>query len=395
MIKKKTLYLHIGKELAGPFILGLLIFTFILLTNRILKLMDLVVNKGVGLDEVIKLIVYLLPSFLILTIPMSLLLAILITLGRLSADGEIIAMRASGISLYQILPPFFSLCITGFILTNVFTLVLLPQGNSAFRNHLFNISKRHSEANLQERIFNDDFEGLIIYVNEIPGQGKPMKGILISDKRESEIPSLIIGEEGIIISDQKSMKVTLRLFNGSIHRSSRDSITYEKATFKTYDMNLLTGEDEAAQENEVKYSEMSISELVNLLLDRKRGNKSAIKIQTELHKRFAFPFACLVFGLIGIPVGAYKRRGSRSYGFVLCIIVIFLYYLFLNFGEAMAKRGILYPAIGIWMPNIILGIVGSYFLQVVGRERPIPFMTWIDEKITLISGIIKQKLEKV
>ena len=394
VIPKRTLYTHITKELMSPFILGLLIFTFILLTNRILKLMDLVVNKGVGLDEVIKLIMYLLPSFFMLTIPMSVLLAILITLGRLSADGELIAMKASGISLYQILPPFIALCVTGFLLTNMLSLLLLPQGNRAFRNQLFSLSKRHSEANLQERIFNDDFEGLIIYINEIPGQGKHMQGIVISDKRESEVPSLIIGEEGMIISDQNEMKVTLRLFNGSIHRAANDSLAYQKAIFKTYDMNLQLSNEESENDTEIKYSEQSIAALLKLITERSKENKSLIKIQTEIHKRFAFPFACVVLGLVGIPFGAYRRKGNRSYGFVLCIIILFLYYVFLNFGETMAKRGILYPALGIWLPNVVLGIMGCYLLSVVGREKPIPGLYWIDETVNRLSTTLKKRFKR-
>ena len=393
-IPRRTLYTHITKELMSPFILGLLIFTFILLTNRILKLMDLVVNKGVGLDEVIKLIMYLLPSFFMLTIPMSVLLAILITLGRLSADGELIAMKASGISLYQILPPFIALCVTGFLLTNMLSLLLLPQGNRAFRNQLFSLSKRHSEANLQERIFNDDFEGLIIYINEIPGQGKHMQGIVISDKRESEVPSLIIGEEGMIISDQNERKVTLRLFNGSIHRAANDSLTYQKAIFKTYDMNLQLSNEESENDTEIKYSEQSIAALLKLITERSKENKSLIKIQTEIHKRFAFPFACVVLGLVGIPFGAYRRKGNRSYGFVLCIIILFLYYVFLNFGETMAKRGILYPALGIWLPNVVLGIMGCYLLSVVGREKPIPGLYWIDETVNRLSTTLKKRFKR-
>lgn len=393
-IPRRTLYTHITKELMSPFILGLLIFTFILLTNRILKLMDLVVNKGVGLDEVIKLIVYLLPSFFMLTIPMSVLLAILITLGRLSADGELIAMKASGISLYQILPPFIALCVTGFLLTNMLSLLLLPQGNRAFRNQLFSLSKRHSEANLQERIFNDDFEGLIIYINEIPGQGKHMQGIVISDKRETEVPSLIIGEEGMIISDQNERKVTLRLFNGSIHRAANDSLTYQKAIFKTYDMNLQLSNEESENDTEIKHSEQSIAALLKLLTDRSKEKKSLIKIQTEIHKRFAFPFACVVLGLVGIPFGAYRRKGTRSYGFVLCIIILFLYYVFLNFGETMAKRGILYPALGIWMPNVVLVIMGCYLLSVVGREKPIPGLYWIDETVNRLSTTLKKRFKR-
>jgi len=392
-IQKRTLYTHILKELLSPFFLGLLIFTFILLMNKMLKLMDLVVNKGISPGEIIRLIVFLLPSFLVLTIPMSILLAILITLGRLAADGELLAFKASGISLYQILAPFALLCCIGFFLTNSLTLVLLPSGNRAFRSHLFDLSRRHSEANLQERIFNDDFAGLVIYINAIPGEGQPMKGILISDKRDTEVPSLIIGEEGVIISDPQEMKVTLRLFNGSIHRAAKNFKSYQKARFDIYDMNLQLSEDDDAVDNEVKYSELDLATLMRLAAERKKENRSAVKILTELHKRLAFPCACFMLGLIGIPLGAYRQKGSRSYGFVLCMTVLFLYYFFLNLGESMAKRGILYPALGIWLPNMVLGIMGCYFLRVVGREKPLRFLNGIERTVNFSISIV-QKLFK-
>jgi lipopolysaccharide export system permease protein len=357
--------------------------------------MELVVNKGVGLSEVIKLIVFLLPSFLVLTIPMSILLAILIALGRLSADRELLALKASGVSLYQILVPFAVLCCIGFLLTNSLTLFLLPSGNQAFRRQLFQLSQRHSEANLQERIFNDDFAGLVIYINSIPGHGKPMRGLLISDKRESDVPSLILGEEGIIISDQKEMKVTLRLFNGSIHRSPKDFKSYQQATFKVYDMNLQLSDEDSGGDTDVKYSELEASALMALAAERKKENKSAIKILTELHKRFAFPCACFMLGLVGIPLGAYRKKGTRSYGFVLCIVVLFLYYFFLNLGESLAKRGILYPALGIWMPNVILGLMGLYCLRVVGREKPLVFLNWIEELINIISSVVQRRFKQI
>ncbi len=377
----------------SPFFLGLVIFTVILLMNKMLKLMDLVVNKGISPGEIIRLIVFLLPSFLVLTIPMSVLLAILIALGRLAADGELLAFKASGISLYQIIAPFAVLCGIGFVLTNSLTLFLLPSGNHAFRSHLFDLSRRHSEANLQERIFNDDFAGLVIYINAIPGEGMPMQGILISDKRDSEVPSLILGEEGVIISDPQEMKVTLRLFNGTIHRAAKNFKSYQKARFDIYDMNLHLSEDDDAPDNEVKYSELDLATLVRLAGERKKENRSAVKILTELHKRLAFPCACLVLGLIGIPLGAYRQKGSRSYGFVLCMTVLFLYYFFLNLGESLAKRGILYPALGIWLPNIILGLAGCYFLWVVGREKPLKFLNGIDYAVNFSSSVL-QKLYK-
>jgi lipopolysaccharide export system permease protein len=159
-------------------------------------------------------------------------------------------------------------------------------------------------------------------------------------------------------------------------------------------MNLQLSNEESENDTEIKYSEQSIAALLKLITDRSKEKKSLIKIQTEIHKRFAFPFACVVLGLVGIPFGAYRRKGNRSYGFVLCIIILFLYYVFLNFGETMAKRGILYPALGIWLPNVVLGIMGCYLLSVVGREKPIPGLYWIDETVNRLSTTLTKRFKR-
>ena len=224
MIKRKIFFWYTFKELLSPFALGLLIFTFVLLMNKILKLMDMVINKGIGIGEVINLILFLLPSLLVLTIPMSILLAILIALGKLSADSEIIAMKSSGISLYQMLPPFALLSVLGFLVTNLLTLSLLPKGNFAFKDHINKLAIKYSGASLGEGVFNDAFEGMVIYINKFNREEKRINGILVSDRRDLEFQNVIVAKDAVILSDGKT-GVLFRLFNGSLHRLNRRSMS--------------------------------------------------------------------------------------------------------------------------------------------------------------------------
>lgn len=381
-----------AKELVGPFVLGLLIFTFILLMDQILKLMDLIINKGIGVLEVGTLLLYLLPSLLVITLPMSILLAILIALGKLSADSELIAMKASGISLHQMAPPFACLCVAGFLLTNAMTLHLSPAGNSAFRNHLIDLARKYTEASLEEGVFNDAFEGLVIYINEFNRQEKRINGILVSDKRDPELPVLVVAEDAVIISEPSDNRIVCKLAKGSLHRFERKSMSYHYALFDTYEMDIRPGN--AAQDREIKYKEMNFGQLFKLARDRKELQKSAVRINVEIQRRFAFPFGCLVFGLLGVPLGISWRRGGRSYGFVLSIIIVFCYYLFLNIGENMAKSGYLPVIVGIWMPNIILGALGIYLYRQVAREKPAVFQatvsTYRDKAIAQIQLFLQR-----
>ena len=358
----------------SPFFLGLLIFTFILLMNKILKLMDMVINKGVGITEVLSLISMLLPSLLVLTLPMSILLAVLICLGKLSSDSELTAIKASGVSLYQMLPPFVVLCVTGFILTSVLTLYLLPRSNLAFRRQLIETAKKHSEASLEEGVFNDSFKDMVVYVNRFNRRKNNIHGILISDKRDPDLPTIIVAKEANLFSLPGAGGILFELFDGSLHRLNRRKQSYQYVLFDQYRMKFQF-EDEKA-EDELKRKEMGLLFLINEAIRRKRAGVSAIRINVEINKRLAFPFACLVFGLLGVSLGCAWRKGGRSYGFILSIFIVFLYYMLLSVGENLAKSGYLLPFMGIWMPNVVMGTAGIHLFRKTAREQE-PQFQWL------------------
>ncbi len=353
----------------GPFFLGLFVFTFILLMNKILELMDMVINKGIGIGEVFLLVVYLMPSFCVLTIPMSILLAMLICLGRLSADSEIIAMRTAGVSLYQMLPPFAAFCAAGFFLTGLTTLVLLPAGNYAFRSKVVDIAKKHSGAGLEEGVFSEAFEDMVVYINRFDQLDMKIHGIMIADSREEDAETLIIAQHGELFSNRESEALVFRLYDGSLHMQGRKGEAYQFAVFDTYEMNLSLSEMEK-KAREIKFREMDLDGLKQEADRLRADGKSAKKVNLEIHRRFAFPFACLVFGLIGLPLGVSWRKGGRSFGFVVSIGVVFIYYLLINIGDSLAKSGYLYAFMGMWMPNFLYALAGLYLFRKAIHEKP-------------------------
>jgi lipopolysaccharide export system permease protein len=388
-MKRKILFWYTFRELAGPFALGLLVFTFILLMNKLLKLVEMLINKGISLSEVGLLIWYLLPSFLVLTVPISILLALLICLGKFSGDAELIAMKASGVSLYQLLPPFAVLCIAGFFVTNLLTLYLLPNGNYAFRKGIVDFAKKHSEANLEEGVFIDYFEGIVLYINSFDREENRINGIFLSDRRDAQIPTIIAAEHAVIFADKDNSNILFKLENGSLHRFDQRTRSYQYALFNAYDMNIqLAGMED--EDFKIKYKEMDIGSLWKLSDERKKNNKSAVNINVEIHKRLSFPFACIVFGLLGVSLGCSWHRGGKSYGFLYSLIVVFLYYLLLNIGENLAKSGFLFAFMGVWLPNIMLGSIGLYLFYKVAREEPLPL--GIFEKT---AGLVSPALQRI
>ncbi len=386
---------YIFKELFWPFLLALLVFSSVALMARLVELMDLVVNRGLEPEQLLLLIVYLLPTLLVYTVPMSVVLAILIALGRLSADSEIIALKASGVNLYQMLPPFIVLCLMGFLLTALCSISLEPLGKRALRNSMNNIGAQHIAASLEGGVFNDAIKGLIIYVQEFDQSSLQVKKIMLSDRRNPSQPVVIVAEHGIILSDQNNQRLLFKLYDGSIHRSNPEQ-KYEYAVFDTYQMLLpLPGANE--KENKpLKQKELSLPKLIEQMASLKNQGLLYRRELTEINRRFALPFSCLIFGLLGLSLGVYLRRGGRASGFMLSLIIVLLYYLLFNLGEEIAKGGSVPPAIGMWMPNGALGSLAVYLFYKTVKEKPFPGSIVYGKKIApLLNRTVEQLIKSI
>jgi lipopolysaccharide export system permease protein len=369
----KIINRYILREISYPFFIIIFVLTFVLLMGKILQLMDLMVNKGVSFIDISKLFLLLTPSFLILTIPISLLISILIGLGRLSGDNEINILKASGISLYKLIFPVAIASLIAFIMTAVTSLFLVPQSKYATKNLLYTIAKKKASIGIKEKVFNDDFKGLLLYADNVPISGDYMKGVIISDTRISKEPSTIIAEKAYLVSDPKLMTVTLRLENGSTHIVDTKLKNYRKMDFSLYDVNLDI-ESSIAEEKKVKTkdsTEMTVWELSKKL--KTSGIEGAVfrEMAIEFYKTITTPLSCIVFGIIGIPLGIRSHRTAKSRGFTVGLFTAFIYYIIRLGGEALVETGRLSPFIGTWAPNIIFSIIGFYLLFRAANDRPL------------------------
>ena len=367
---RRILNLYILREISLPFVMVLFILTFVLLMGRILQLMDLLVNKGIGFLDISKFIVLLMPSFLMFTIPMSLLVAILIGLGRLSGDSEITVMKASGISLYQLSQPIAVAAVIAFISTSIITLFLVPQSNYATKIHLYNVSKQKASIGIREKVFVDYFKGLLIYAEKIPLDGAFMEGVLIADTRLTDEPNTIIAKKAYLISDPKELTVTLRLENGSTHTVDPDLQNYRKMDFAVYDVNLDIG---YSLFDEKKLKEKSSGEMTVLEL-RERLGKSGLEKQhlrevaIELNKKLSMPMSCLILGLLGVPLGIRTQRSAKSWSISIAFALVVLYYMLQLGGEALVQTGQVTPFIGTWVPNLVFGLAGVILFSMTAKE---------------------------
>ena len=231
---------YIWKELWTPFLLGLFVSTFLLLVDRIFDLMDLIINKGVPVALVGLLFLYLLPAILVLTIPIGVLFSILVAFGRLSADMEIVAMKACGVSPLRLLWPVMSFGLAMAAATGYLMIDSVPKTNYAFKSLVFDIVRTQASVGVKERIFNDTFGNFVIYVDEIAPDQVALRNVFVSDERKPEEQRFITAREGRLLSDEVNRRVTLRLLDGSIHETSPSALQkYREVRFRLYDITLV------------------------------------------------------------------------------------------------------------------------------------------------------------
>jgi lipopolysaccharide export system permease protein len=395
---KKTVHIYLSKEILVPFLIGLLLFSIVFMMGKTLYLTELLVNKGVSLLDIGKLLIYFFPSSLFLIIPIALLLGVLVTFARLSSDNEITALKASGVSLYQLTPSVLLLSIVAYLLTTFLVIYALPWGNQGLKNTLFNIAKTKAYAALKERTFNDSFDGVVIYVDKIPPKGNRLGGIFIhieGTKGEEEART-ILAKEGYVVTDPNSQEIVLNLTGVTGDHVVKGSKSYGRIESEALIQRLTFGGDlSRIRKFRARRWEMSIGELKKKIKIKKSLGEDCTKYLMDLHMKFSIPFACIVYGLIGIPLGIQPRRSGKSYGFILGILVVLAYYILLTSAEMLSNKGTLPPVLASWAPNIVLMALAVYLLVQVGNESPIRFLQWLMKIVEAISVGAKRLLRNV
>ena len=365
---KRILSLYIIREIASLFLLGIMVFTLILLMGRLIKLTDLVISRGVPLADVSRMILYLMPSFLVFTIPMAFLLAVLLAFGRLSADNEITVMKAGGISLMQLMPPVVLCGLCAALLTLAASTVGVPWGNSAFKELSFTVLKQNAAATVREKVFWDEIPGIVMYTEHYDEERHTLKGVVIHDGRDLSRPLTIFATDGVIGGGPNRNDIRLVLNNGSIHAVGTAE-EYRLVHFGEYTMTIAgSGQGVGLGRNEL---DMTVAELQRMIEHPATPKPLRLKLLSELHSRFAFPFASLVFAFVAVPLGMQNRRSGKSAGFSTSIGILLAYYVVQSLLRTLAEKEGFTPVLALWLPNMIFLGLGLYLLRMASQERSI------------------------
>jgi len=512
----KIIHRYLIKEMLSPALLGIVLFTFIILMNQLLLLSNMFIQRGVSLTNVMRFLVYMLPSIVVLTFPAAVLLGTLIGLSRMSADGEITALRSSGISPYQLFVPVLIFCCAAWILDTSLMVEALPWGNRSTNELQFKImSARTISGEIKPRIFDESFPHHVLYVSDVDKRGEIWKKVFLCETTEIGKPKVVFANQGRPIYDPKEKKIGVQLLEGELYETPSSSSSPRISSFREMKMVLFEEKDfiktqfqaatderamtpselwEAIQQKkgrnelsmlvensgeleqrfllELKVATAGIGmfwqertehliesrgkmvvrapyylpsslervflgisiyrltpegevsdggplfsrvySLPNLLKTKDILHNNAIlqkrvkeddflvftdlqmekinlpqdynSLMVELHKKFSIPFACVVFGILGLPLGIRLRRGGKSLCYIIGLLIFIVYWLFLINGEALGDKGAIPPFLGMWAANILFGGLGVFLLFQRGKGVNLHFLAkpgrWLKERFT-------------
>ncbi len=371
----RTLDRYVIREVIPPFLLSLLVFTFILEVPPVMDQLETLVSKGVSWQTAGHIILLLIPQGLGLTIPMALLTGLLIGLGRLSSDRETVALLACGVSPYRLLRPVLVMATIAAAATLYVMVEAIPDANQRFREITFDLVSKRVENDIRPRVFFEDFPGWVLYArDQAPGGG--WKDVMVADTHNPEGTSLYMAASGRLVLDRASRGVYLILVNGTRYSTTpageADIFRFPADQIMTLDADTVFGRMELPR----GVSEKTIPQLRETIAQKRANHISPHPEIMGIQVKFSIPAACFVFALIGLALGVSVARDSKLAGFVLGIVVIFAYYVVMFLAESFAKGlyatpgpddRFLFAYAARWIPNVALGAFG--IAAVVWRAR--------------------------
>ncbi len=356
---------YIFNELAGVFFLSILILTGTALLSKIIKIIELLLTKGLPLTIVLSFAASLLPSFLIYTIPVAFLVAVLVGFTRLSSDSEIIAMKASGVGLFNIMRPVMALSAIAFALSLSIFLYVFPLANLNLKKILFEAARKGLVSGIEEGMFYDKFKGAVLYVEHI--EADTLYGVFISEELNNGESNVFLAKSARFEASDNNDALSLRLFDGTLHRKAIDEGQYHTADFSSYSI-ALNSPQASSLGNAQSNRELFANGLSAKARAMEAQGKDASPVIIDLHKRFALPASVFIFALIGVPLGIQRVRSARLTGFSIALFVALLYYVSSTAFESLGETGRLNPVLSVWGSDIIFLVGGVMVFYRATRE---------------------------
>lgn len=357
---------YVIRQVVMPFGIGLLVFTFLMMLRPLQEYAEALVAKNVPAQVVAWLLLMLTPQALALTIPMALLMGLLVGFGRLSADREFVAMQACGISLKRLLLPVGIVSFLALVATAYMWFYGYPNANEKFLQVLVNVLAQRAEGNVRPHVFYREIPNLMLYVRDVPASGEGWNGVFMSDTRPGQPEAAYLARHGRIAINRAKNTVDIVL-EDTIRRTVDVAGNYDVARSDRSVLSIDPASVFSVRSAIKGLAEMTVPELKAAAAERERQGQSSHNEWLTIHQKFAIPFACLVFGVIGLALGATHQRDGALGSFVLGLVVVFAYYIPFSLGQKMVRGSIIPPWLAAWLPNLVLGALAAALF--VWRER--------------------------
>ncbi len=358
----KTLHNYLTRQALASLFMTVAVFTFVLLLGNVLKeILGLLVNRQATLLMVVQAIGLLIPYVLVFALPMGMLTATLLTFGRFSADNELTAVRASGISLLSLISPLIMLSVLLSAVCAMVNLELAPRSRLAYKQLLYKSAFDRIDLLLPERTFIKQFSPYTIFFGRV--RGNEVRNIYVyeTEKWGSNVISFTQARSGILTVDRTNKTIRL-LLRDAWYTTTHEG---ERQPFYSSETPIELGLKE--EQKEPGLSDLTFFELWEKRQELKAAGMLTTPIDVQIHSQIAFSFACIGFTMIGIPLGIRAHRRETSVGIAIALVLVVIYYSFLILGQSLETKPHLYPYLIVWLPGFVFQVLGIMMLRKVNR----------------------------
>ncbi|MFH1386790.1 MAG: LptF/LptG family permease [bacterium] len=357
----KTLDRYIAKEMLGPFLVGVIGFILVLTVDLLFTMADLIINKGIPFWAVLKLLVYKLPSLLVMTFPVSTLFGTAMALGRLSKDNEMIALRTSGVSIYRISRPILMIGLVVSLISFVTNEKIVPHANYVSSNIIRQIIYRQPLPEVKDNVFFKDANNRYYYVRHVNLKNKTMENIMVYELTDEKYPRVITAASATFADKMWGLK------DGVAHKYDEKGFLNYEAEFK--EMKLNVAEDLLAFTEQKNYTDMDTKELTKMIGSLGKGGAETKSLLTELFMRYSVPLTCFVFAFVGIPFSLSSPRSGQTWGLVMTIVLMFTFYVFASVFRSLGRGGMLPPVVAAFTPQLTFMMIAAVMIYFEGKYR--------------------------
>jgi lipopolysaccharide export system permease protein len=363
----QLLYSYLATEMLAPFFASFIIMNCVFFLVKLIPFLNFVLDLNIGFSDFIRLFSYLFPNIFLYSLPMSAMMGITIGFARLSSDSEILALKASGISIYQILPPVIIVAALIALLTSYFSIKLIPLSEVSMKQLTYQLLKEKINEGIKEHVFTEALGEVVVYIDKIDKATGEWQNVWVSDTRGADNPTITMASTGSMTSNISSMMVSIALRDGSLHRPGNESA--QIVEFEKYQINIPL-KPPTGKATTLKKTALSMKELYEEA-QLAKVDENRRKYLIEAHKRLVLPVGCLIISLIGLPLGLQARPGKRAIGIQAGLAIFVLYYIFFTFGKTLAEEGVVPVPLAMWAPNTLFFILAIFWVVRVADEKPL------------------------